>query len=114
VKRSADYYDVKARTVAALANPVRLALLDELAKGPHSAGELVRALAVPQPLVSQHLAVLRSAGVVVRERQGTLRIYRLSDPKIAFACALMGEIVLGLLDRERTAAARVASVGAEA
>ena len=103
--RPAEYYEVKARTVAALANPMRLAILDELAAGPRSAGELVRALKVPQPLVSQHLAVLRAAGVVARERDGAKRIYRLADPRIARACGLMGEIVEAVVEHERAAVA---------
>jgi DNA-binding transcriptional ArsR family regulator len=103
VKRPLTFYEAKARCVAALANPVRLAILDELAEGPRAAGALVRAIGVPQPLISQHLTVLRAAGVVARERRGALRIYRLSDPNIARACELMQEVVLALVDREREA-----------
>jgi DNA-binding transcriptional ArsR family regulator len=109
MQRSTEYYEAKARAVAALANPVRLAILDELSLGPRTAGDLVRALAVAQPLVSQHLAVLRAAGVVVRERDGANRIYRLADPKIARACGLMGEIVQSIADRARAALATAPS-----
>ena len=112
MKRPAAYYEVKARTVAALANPVRLAILDELSDGPRSAGELVRALGVSQPLVSQHLTVLRAAGVVSRQREGAKRIYRLADPRIARACGLMGEIVLAVVDHEREAVAPVRATAA--
>jgi len=66
--RDKAFYEEKARTVAALAHPVRLAILDRLSEGPASTGSLVEELELPQPLVSQHLAVLRQAGVVARER----------------------------------------------
>ena len=99
--RDKAFYEEKARTVAALAHPVRLAILDRLSEGPLSTGSLVEELELPQPLVSQHLAVLRQAGVVAREREGARQVYRLADPKIAAACGLMGEIVTRLVEAER-------------
>jgi DNA-binding transcriptional ArsR family regulator len=98
--RAAGYYEMKAKTVAALAHPVRLQILEVLAEGEASTSRLVAALLLPQPLVSQHLAVLRSVGVVVRRREGTRQLYALSDPAIAAACALMGEIVGRMAGRE--------------
>jgi ArsR family transcriptional regulator len=99
--RDAPFYEVKARTVAAMAHPVRLQILDELARGELGAGELVELLGLPQPLISQHLAVLRGAGVVVCRRAGSHQIYRLAAPSIARACRLMNRIVRDLLDSEQ-------------
>lgn len=58
---------------------VRLAIVVELAKAPRSVQELVDALGVRQPLVSQHLRVLRSARLVTAERRNRQRLYRLVD-----------------------------------
>ena len=106
--RNADLYEEKSRIVSALAHPVRLAILDCLATGPSSAGGLVSALDLPQPLVSQHLAVLRKAGVVTLARRGSRHIYALADPQVSTACALMGEIVARLIQAERTRLAPLA------
>jgi DNA-binding transcriptional ArsR family regulator len=52
-------------------------------------GRLADRLAVAQPNVSQHLALMRAAGVVVAERDGREIRYRLADPDIIAACRLM-------------------------
>lgn len=58
----------------ALADPVRRRLLERLAAGPASAGELSRALGVPRVNVSHHLGVLAGAGLVdLRQRQAAVR-----------------------------------------
>lgn len=71
----------------ALAAPVRLAVITELRSGPQCVHQLVDALSgtgrdVRQPLMSQHLRVLRSAGVVATERRGQEVVYRLAHPGI--------------------------------
>lgn len=72
----------------ALSAPLRahlVSLLDE--HGPMCVHELVESLDVAQPLVSQHLRILRSAGVVVGERSGREVHYRLADEHIAHIVA---------------------------
>jgi DNA-binding transcriptional ArsR family regulator len=54
-------------------------VLERLAERPRSVGELARELPVSRPAVSQHLAVLRRAGLVLDHREGTRRVYRV-DP----------------------------------
>ena len=82
--------DVQAASelLAALASPVRLsivALLDE--HGSRCVHQLVDALGVPQPLVSQHLRVLRGAGVVRGARRGREIAYSLVDEHVAHIVA---------------------------
>lgn len=72
-----------AELLRALGTPVRLALVDLLADGPRYVLELVDALGVPQPLVSQHLKTLRAARLVEAERDGRLVRYRLADEHVA-------------------------------
>ena len=67
----------------ALAAPVRLGILQELAKGGRRVHELVAALEVSQPLVSQHLRVLRAAHIVVTRRIAREIEYSLVDDHIA-------------------------------
>jgi DNA-binding transcriptional ArsR family regulator len=63
----------------ALAAPVRIAIVLQLRESPSCVHDLVDALAVPQPLVSQHLRILKSAGVVAGERSGREVRYQLVD-----------------------------------
>jgi DNA-binding transcriptional ArsR family regulator len=67
----------------ALAAPLRIAIVVELDVAPRCVHELVDALDAPQPLVSQHLRVLRSAGVVTGERRGREVVYSLADAHVA-------------------------------
>lgn len=64
-------------TFAAVAHPVRRAILDALASGERTAGELVEMFDMSQPAVSQHLAVLRDAGLVRPRREGRTQVYSL-------------------------------------
>jgi DNA-binding transcriptional ArsR family regulator len=74
--------DVASELLKTLAAPVRLAILVELDGGPLCVHELVDALAASQPLVSQHLRVLRAARLVAAERRGREMVYRLADEHI--------------------------------
>lgn len=59
----------------ALGDPTRRAIFERLALGPLAVGELARGLPVSRPAVSQHLRVLKDAGLVTERAQGTRRIY---------------------------------------
>ena len=67
----------------ALAAPVRIAIVLQLHASRRCVHELVDALDVPQPLVSQHLRILKAAGVVVGERCGREVKYHLVDHHLA-------------------------------
>jgi ArsR family transcriptional regulator, zinc-responsive transcriptional repressor len=76
-------YEAASALLKALVAPIRLALVDLLAEGPRCVHELVRALDSPQPLVSQHLKVLKSAGLVGTNRRGREVVYRLADDHVS-------------------------------
>src|SRR6202011_1641188 len=67
----------------ALASPVRLGIVRELATGGREVHELVTALGVSQPLVSQHLRVLRTSRLVVARRRARTVEYSLADEHVA-------------------------------
>jgi DNA-binding transcriptional ArsR family regulator len=67
----------------ALAAPVRIAIVLQLLDSPRCVHDLVDALGVTQPLISQHLRVLKSAGVVEGERKGREVLYSLVDDHLA-------------------------------
>jgi ArsR family transcriptional regulator len=88
-------YGLQAEILKTLANPRRLEILHLLAAGPREVGPLARELGISQPNLSQHLAVMRAAGVVEAERHGREARYRLIDPDVVAACNLMR----GVLER---------------
>jgi DNA-binding transcriptional ArsR family regulator len=63
----------------ALGDPTRREIFESLRRGPCSVGELASGMPVSRPAVSQHLRVLKEAGLVVDRRDGTRRVYRV-DP----------------------------------
>ncbi len=65
-----------ARAFTALADPTRRLVFERLARQPMSVGRLARGLTVTRPAVSQHLRVLKDAGLVIDREEGTRRIYR--------------------------------------
>ncbi|WP_033335928.1 MULTISPECIES: ArsR/SmtB family transcription factor [Actinomycetes] len=75
--------DAAGELLRALSAPVRIAIVLELLSGGRCVHELVGALSVPQPLISQHLRVLKSAGVVEGRRSGREVLYTLVDDHLA-------------------------------
>jgi DNA-binding transcriptional ArsR family regulator len=64
----------------ALADPTRRRVFEKLSSGPKSVGEIARGLPVSRPAVSQHLRVLKDAGLVADRAEGTRRVYAI-DPQ---------------------------------
>ncbi len=73
----------------ALADPKRLCVLETLAAGEASVSELSSCVGCQVPNMSQHLAVLRSAGLVTTRRDGSTVYYRLAGPKVLEAYRLI-------------------------
>jgi len=76
----------------ALADPKRLCVLESLASGELSVSELSVRVGCHVPNMSQHLSVLRSAGLVVTRRDGSTVFYRLADPRVLEAYRLIQTI----------------------
>ena len=89
--------DDAARTRAAaiaraLADPKRLCVVERLAGGEQSVSELSREVGCQVPNMSQHLAVLRSAGLVASRREGSTVFYRLADQRVLDAYRLLQQV----------------------
>lgn len=76
-----------------LGSPLRVGIVVLLQERSRSVNELVEALGVSQPLVSQHLRVLRSSGLVQGRRQGREMIYALADANVSMLVANAGRRV---------------------
>jgi DNA-binding transcriptional ArsR family regulator len=70
-------------TLTALSDPTRRSILELLAQRPSAVGELAASLPVSRPAVSQHLKVLKDAGLVFEERDGARRVYELNPDGVA-------------------------------
>jgi DNA-binding transcriptional ArsR family regulator len=76
----------------ALSDPKRLCVLESLAEGELSVRDLATRVSCQVPNMSQHLAVLRSAGLVDSRRDGNTVFYRLADPRVLEAYRLIQTI----------------------
>ena len=90
---------LQAEILKTLASPRRLEIIHRLAEGPCEVGRLAEELGASQPNISQHLAVLRSVGLVEAEREGREVRYRLTDPDVVVACGLMRGVLQRRLAR---------------
>jgi ArsR family transcriptional regulator len=81
-----------AAVARALGDPKRLCVLESLADGEASVGELASRVSCQVPNMSQHLAVLRSAGLVATRRDGNTVYYSLTDPRVIEAYQLLQTI----------------------
>lgn len=91
--RDPERYRLHAEVCRVLTDPKRLMLLDVLREGEHSVGDLASQLGCNLANVSQHLAVLRAAGLVETRRAGTTILYSLAEPELVDACDVIHRIV---------------------
>lgn len=89
-------YRLRAELCRVLTDPKRLMIIDALRRGERSVTELAGELGCTMPNTSQHLTVLRGAGLVSGRREGTTIYYRLAEPGIAQACDLVAAIAARL------------------
>lgn len=80
---------MQAATIRAFASPHRQQIVQLLRGGPREVNGIARLLGAGQATVSQHLAVMRAAGLVEGTRDGRLVRYRLTDPAIGDACDVL-------------------------
>jgi len=88
----------------ALGDPTRRAIFEMLGEAPHAVGQLAGRLPVSRPAVSQHLKVLKQAGIVSDRAQGTRRIYELDRDGLASVRAYLEHIWTTALDALQHAA----------
>lgn len=97
-------FELHAEVCKALANPWRLRLIELLREGERPLKELVDETAIPLANVSQHLNMMKAAGVVEVRREGSRSFYRLTNPKILKAFDLMREVLRDRLAETREVA----------
>jgi len=96
-----EVFQIQAEFCKSLADPKRLMIIHELYNGERSVNDLSVMLGANQSNTSQHLAVLRKAGVVMTRREGSNVYYSLVSQKIADACDLVRQVISNHLQRNQ-------------
>ncbi|MER5740333.1 metalloregulator ArsR/SmtB family transcription factor [Streptomyces sp. NPDC002262] len=95
--RTAPLYQLKAEFFKTLGHPVRIRVLELLSRREHAVSEMLAEVAVEPAHLSQQLAVLRRANLVVARREGSAVHYALTDPRVAELLAVARAILSGVL-----------------
>ena len=94
-------HQLKAEFFKTLSHPLRIRVLELLSEGEHSVGELLREIDVEASNLSQQLAVLRRAGLVVSRREGSTVHYALVSPQIADLLGVARSILTSVLTEQQ-------------
>jgi ArsR family transcriptional regulator len=94
-------YRLKAELFRALGHPARVRMLELLAEGERTVGELQEAVDLDSSGASQHLAALRRQGLVESRKAGTSVHYRIKDPRTSKLLAVAREILVSQLEESR-------------
>jgi DNA-binding transcriptional ArsR family regulator len=94
-------YEMQVRICKAFANPIRLRMLDLLAKREYTVAELQSELGITTPHTSQHLSVLKNAGVVSTRRNGKQIYCSLTIPEVKQACQLIRNVLRAQINNGR-------------
>jgi ArsR family transcriptional regulator len=99
-----EVFRLQAGLCKSLSDPKRLRIIHELRHGEKSVGEIAEMLGLKQSNTSQHLAVLRKAGIVVTRRENSSVFYSLANPKIGEACDIVREVLVDQLRKNQVLA----------
>ena len=101
IKQDMTLYEMQADICHALSHPVRLYILDLLSNEEMSSTQLLVKLEIPKANLSQHLSVLKDAGILKSQKRGTFQVLSLAIPKIKDACQLVRGILSERLNDEQ-------------
>lgn len=93
-------YERQADICSALANPVRLMILEIVGEGECTASDLQEKLAIPKSNLSQHLAVLKRAGILSARAEGRFQFLNLALPEVKQACALVRKVLASQMNQQ--------------
>lgn len=94
-------HQLKAEFFKTLSHPLRIRVLELLSQREHSVGELLSEIDVEASNLSQHLTVLRRAGLVAKRREGSTVHYALVNPQVADLMAVARSILTSTLSEQQ-------------
>jgi ArsR family transcriptional regulator, virulence genes transcriptional regulator len=89
-----EIFEMQARVCKVLANPKRLEILCTLEDGELAVSEIVTKTEIGKANLSQHLSLMKEAGILNSRREGQRIYYRIANPKVTTACSLMKEVLI--------------------
>jgi len=93
-------FKIQAEFCKAMGNATRLQILHNLRERPMTVSEIVRGMDCAQSVVSRHLAVLRSVGVVIGDRRGNEMVYQITNKKIGEVCDLVLTVLIEQVQKQ--------------
>ena len=94
-------YTLHSNICKALANPIRIEIIDVLNNKEMSFGDLLEATGTLKSNLSQHLTVLVSKGLLIQRKEGLNAYYKLSTIKVAKACQIMCEVLIENIKKQQ-------------
>lgn len=93
-------YTLHSNICKALANPIRIEIIDVLNDKELTFGEIQETTGVMKSNLSQHLSLMVSNGILIQHKEGLNVFFKLSGPKIGIACRLMREVLIENMKRQ--------------
>ena len=100
-------YEMLAEICAAMGHPVRIRIIDQLALKESTCSDLLKTIDIPKANLSQHMAVLKKAGLVTVRREGLFHHHSLAIPEITDACAMVKQVLAERADKEAKKTSRL-------
>ncbi|NHJ39654.1 MAG: winged helix-turn-helix transcriptional regulator [Asgard group archaeon] len=89
-----NHLSIKSKLFKTLADPIRLKIIEIIGDTEKCVCEIVEELAIAQPLVSRHLRILREMGLIIGRKDGTKKLYKLSNPQTIEIIDTVDEVYL--------------------
>jgi DNA-binding transcriptional ArsR family regulator len=103
-------FQMQCEICKALAHPIRMAIVDRLKDKEVGAADLITDLEISKANLSKHMSLLMHGGIVESRRDGRQILYRLMDPEIREACAIMSSVLYRRLKRGEKLASAINSI----
>lgn len=94
-------YEKQVAICKAFANPTRLRMLDLIVEGTAAAADLQKALSISKANLSQHMLILKAAGVIVTHREGKQVYCELAIPEVRLACHIIRDVLRAQVRNEQ-------------
>lgn len=103
-------FEMQCEICKAIGHPLRLAIVDRLSDRETSASDFISELEISKANLSKHMTLLAHSGIIESRREGRQIYYRLTDPEIHKACAIMRSIIYRRLKAGEKLASAIHSV----
>ena len=109
-----ELFELQADICKTLAKAKRLEIISLLGEGELPVGEIAERMGVRLANLSQHLSIMKAKGILEARRDGVHIYYRLSNPKVTKACALMKEVLIEQMEAQAAISKRGKQKGGKA